>query len=92
MASFVCSRTLVPPADRAAAAQDAGIRSANDILEVEKPLELLELSCLEEQALIRSLVELRRTVTPPLPLPPGKKYHFYIVHSDATVAEPRNSE
>jgi hypothetical protein len=112
------------------ALKEAGIRTANDILEVEEPLELLDLSCLEEQcvacrqldlmllllllllllrrdaravacpgislirvrtpkcrALIRSLVELRRTVMPPLPLPPGKRYHFYIIHSDPELAE-----
>jgi hypothetical protein len=40
------------------------------------------------RALIRSLVELRRTIMPPLPLPPGKRYHFYVVHSDQMLAEP----
>ena len=25
---------------------------------------------------------------PPLPLPPGKRYHFYVVHSDLMLAEP----
>jgi hypothetical protein len=33
------------------------------------------------------LIELRRTITPPLPLPPGKHYHFYIIHSDPELAE-----
>jgi hypothetical protein len=31
------------------ALKEAGIRTANDILEVDQPLELLDLSCLEEQ-------------------------------------------
>lgn len=70
------------------ALREAGMETANDILDVEAPMELLELSCLEQQALIRSLVELRRTIRPPLPLPPGKRYHFYVVHSDAHLAEP----
>ncbi len=36
------------------ALKEAGITTANDILDVEKPLELLELSCLEEQCVAGS--------------------------------------
>eukprot|EP01043_Picozoa_sp_COSAG02_P006197 COSAG02_NODE_174_length_31243_cov_76.084543_19_plen_198_part_00 len=38
------------------ALKEAGISTANDILEVEKPLELLELSCLEEQCVAGSSI------------------------------------
>jgi hypothetical protein len=68
--------------------EEAGFRTALDVLTEEQPLELLDLSYVEEQRFIRALVELRRRVFPPLPLPPGKTVHFYISHSRRDLVEP----
>jgi hypothetical protein len=68
--------------------RECGLRSANQILRIDNPLSLLSLSSTEQQRFIRALVELRRRVCPPLPLPPGKDLHFYIIHSRRSFAEP----
>ena len=70
------------------ALKEAGISCANDILEEANPLDLLELSFVEQQNFVRALVELRRRVIPSLPLPPGKTIHFYVSHSSRDLVEP----
>eukprot|EP01048_Picozoa_sp_COSAG05_P005745 COSAG05_NODE_350_length_10922_cov_2274.791370_1_plen_411_part_00 len=70
------------------ALKEAGISCANDILEEDNPLDLLELSFVEQQNFVRALVELRRRVIPSLPLPPGKTIHFYVSHSSRDLVEP----
>lgn len=60
------------------------MRSLEDLLDLEEPQSVLRLKPVEEQAMLRALVLLRRRLRPPFPLPSGKTYNFYVIHNPST--------